>query len=607
MTLGQVVYVSGSQGNRIAVKLASATAEQGSANTLGFVAETISAGGEGWVMTEGNLRKLNTVGLVGGQLIFLGTTPGTYTQMPPVAPDHGVRLGYAERISATVGSIYVKIDNGYELGELHDVIDNTTSGSYGDLLVKSGSVWTNLKQLTGSYGLTGSLTVINGGFTSSLFGTSSFAVSASYAQQSTSASYALTASYVNPLQQNVLITGSLNVSGSTFQVGNNTLLGNTTLSGSIIISGSLGSTPTVQIYGDTTHNGYIRFDPVTTNINTSISASYIYVSGSTSDLYFSQNGSGYSNTTRLRWIEGNLYTGLLNGGLLTTQSSTVYQVASGSGIVVNLGASLNDNPYPTITYVNWPNLSASIAPLSASYDQTFVAISSAGTIAVQGDPYYNGQVDTQIPVGYVLHQNRSTINGVATEPSLAYGIKQRQNVFISAFGPLKLSGYTLAVSGSSTGSLIVGSGTAYLDGGNYQTDPNNPAYITGTGTNVSRIFRYYDSGSNWVYDTNAGVGYTTIDPARYSNNGILTSVGAGNWSIQRVFFFPTSPLTPKPIVVYYGNAIYPTEAEAIANIAFETFDEAPNTAASAIYLGAIVISGNGVLTNTSTNYFSRTF
>ena len=132
------------------------------------------------------------------------------------------------------------------------------------------------------------------------------AISSSYARNSTTASFASTASYVNTLVQNVTITGSLNISGSTTQIGNNTLLGNTTLSGSIIISGSLGtSDPTVRIYGDTIHNGYIRFDPVITNINTSISASYIYVSGSTNDLYFSQNGNGYNNVTRLRWLEGN--------------------------------------------------------------------------------------------------------------------------------------------------------------------------------------------------------------------------------------------------------------------------------------------------------------
>ncbi len=48
--------------------------------------------------------------------------------------------------------------------------------SYGDLLVKSGSIWINSKQLTGSYGLTGSLTATS--FTGSLLGT---AATASYA------------------------------------------------------------------------------------------------------------------------------------------------------------------------------------------------------------------------------------------------------------------------------------------------------------------------------------------------------------------------------------------------------------------------------------------
>ena len=390
------------------------------------------------------------------------------------------------------------------------------------------------------------------------------------------------------------LTGALNITGSTVQVGNNTLLGNTNLSGSLIISGTLGGAPSIKIYGDTEHSGYIRFDPTTTNIDNSISASYIYVSGSTQDLYFSQNGKGYTNATRLRWIEGNLYTGLLNGGLITTSSSTVYQITSGSGIIVNLNASLSDNPYPTIQYVNWPNLSASIAPLTASYQQAFVGVQSNGTIFAQGTPFANGQFDTLINIGTVLFQNGSTINGVKTQPTVAYGFEQRQSIFTRAFGPLKLSGLTLAPSGSSTGSLVVGSGTAYADGANYVADPNDPSYVVDGGTNVSKIFRYYDSGSTFVYDTNAGAGYGAIDPTKYSNNGTLTTVSPGDWSIQRVFWFPNS--VAKAIVVYYGNASYATEAEAIANINIENFVEAPNTAANAIYLGAIVISGNGVFT-----------
>jgi len=405
----------------------------------------------------------------------------------------------------------------------------------------------------------------------------------------------------------LILTGSLNITGSTTQVGNNTLLGNTLLSGSIIISGSNppGSViPSVRIYGDTQHNGYIRFDPVTTNIDTSISASYIYVSGSTNDLYFSQNGSGYNNVTRLRWLEGNLYTGLLHGGLISQLTSTTYQIGSGSGIIVDLNTSIGDDPYPTIQFLDWGNLSASIAPLSASYDQQFVAINSSNQIFAQGIPYNNGDYNDKIPIGIVLHQNRSTINGVQTFPGVAYGWKQRSFDFIKAFGGLKISGYTLSQSGSSARGLLLSGGTAWVDGRNYTIDPTMPSYIEeAVGTTTSKIFRYYQSGSNWEsnwgYNTNGGAGFTDIDPTQYSDAGTLRSVGSNKWTVQRVFYFPNS--ATKALFVYYGNAEYDNEAAALAAVDTETFTEAPNTAASAIYIGFMLLRHNADF-NTPASY-----
>jgi hypothetical protein len=467
-------------------------------------------------------------------------------------------------------------------------------------------------EITGSLDISDRLIVRNG-ITGSLFGTATNAISSSYALSASQAqnatlfdgrsrqTFATTGS--NSFIGSQTITGSVNISGSTTQIGNNTLLGTTLLSGSITISGSLGSAiPSVQIYGDIRQAGYHRFDPVTTNIDNTVSASYIYVSGSTNDLYFSQNGSGYTNVTRLRWLEGNLYTGLLNGGVITSQSSTVYQVSSGSGIIVDLNASLSDNPYPIIKYINWRNLSASIAPLSASYDQTFVAIDDTGNIYAQGTPFFDGQFDTVINIGLVLHQNRSTINGFKTQPSVAYGTVQKTNIFTRAFGPLKLSGFTVAVSGSSTGSIVVGSGTAYADGASYAIDPNNPSYVVDSGTSTSKIYRYYQSGSGWVYNTNGGSGYPNLDPTYYSNNGVLDTVGASNYSIQRVFWFPNS--VAKAIVVYYGNKIYGTLNDCEANINIESFVEAPNTQANAIYLGAYCIKGGTNTTLQNPAHFS---
>jgi hypothetical protein len=391
-------------------------------------------------------------------------------------------------------------------------------------------------------------------------------------------------------------TGSMSITGSTTQIGNNTLSGNTVLSGSIIISGALGQpNPTISVFGDLNQTGYTRYLPVTTNLDTSLSASYIFVSGSTQDLYFSQNSKGYNNVTRLRWIEGNLYTGIFNGGLISQINSNTYQIGSGSGVIVNLNASFNDNPYPTTNYVNWGNLTNTIDALSASFDQQFVAINSSATIIAQGIPFTDGQYNTLMPIGVVVHQNHSTINAVQTFPSVGYGWKQRSYDFIKAFGPLKISGYNLSPSGSSARSLVLGGGVSWVDGRNYTIDPNNPSYITeAVGITVSKIYRYYQTATDWGYDTNNGAGYTTIDPTQYSNNGTLTPVPTNNWTIQRVYYFPNS--ATKAFYIYYGNAHYANQADALAAVTTETFTEAPNTAANAIYVGYMLLRHNADFT-----------
>ena len=149
ITKGQVVYISGAQGNRVAVKLARANSELTSKDTIGLVAESITAGAEGWVINAGSLEKLNTNSLTAGDTIYLSpTTAGAYTTTRPVAPDHTVILGFVQRVSTTVGSIYIKVDNGYELDELHNVL--IANPINGDLLqYQTSGLWQNTNLLDG--------------------------------------------------------------------------------------------------------------------------------------------------------------------------------------------------------------------------------------------------------------------------------------------------------------------------------------------------------------------------------------------------------------------------------------------------------------------------
>lgn len=125
----QVVRISGAQGQRLAVNLAQANNDNNSADTLGIVCETIATNAEGFIMTMGQLENVNTTGSlqsetwVDGDVLYLSpTTAGKITNIKPSgATGHIVILGYVEYAHAVNGKIYVKVMNGWELDELHNV------------------------------------------------------------------------------------------------------------------------------------------------------------------------------------------------------------------------------------------------------------------------------------------------------------------------------------------------------------------------------------------------------------------------------------------------------------------------------------------------------
>lgn len=157
---GQVVYVSGAQGNRVTVSLAQADADSTSATIIGVIAYAIADGAEGYVITEGVIKGVNTNGFTEGAPVYLSpTTPGALTQTKPEAPQHLVLVGYCVRADATVGEILIKTQNGYEIGELHDVYVNNPQS--GQLLIYDATAgqtrWENASLTAGT-----NVTITNG-------------------------------------------------------------------------------------------------------------------------------------------------------------------------------------------------------------------------------------------------------------------------------------------------------------------------------------------------------------------------------------------------------------------------------------------------------------
>jgi len=148
------VSEGGSQGGRLAVVKAKADSDANSATTIGLVTETIPNNQEGFVTISGKVSKINTTGAksfggletwVDGDVLYLDPVNAGYlTKVKPQAPEHTIIVGWIAYAHANNGRIFVKVDNGYEIDELHNV--KITSPTDGDVLIYDGTqnVWKNV-------------------------------------------------------------------------------------------------------------------------------------------------------------------------------------------------------------------------------------------------------------------------------------------------------------------------------------------------------------------------------------------------------------------------------------------------------------------------------
>ena len=166
LTKGTVVYISGATGQISTVTKALASGDSTSAQTLGVISADLANNTNGYVTIIGLVTDIDTSAYTDGQQLYLSpTTAGTYTATKPYAPNHLVYVAIVEYAHAIHGKLFVKVQNGYELDELHNVSAQNPTNGQTLIYNESTSLWEK-HTLTAGTGISvsngaGSITVTN--------------------------------------------------------------------------------------------------------------------------------------------------------------------------------------------------------------------------------------------------------------------------------------------------------------------------------------------------------------------------------------------------------------------------------------------------------------
>ena len=151
---GTVVYINGATAGYPTIAKALANDDATSAQTIGMVQDNISNNSNGVVVIVGQITGIDTSAYTAGTQLYLsGTTAGTVTSTKPYAPLHLVYVGIVTTQNAVNGVIEVKVQNGVELEELHNVDALNPNNNDGIFYNSTSELWEH-KQISTVLGYT---------------------------------------------------------------------------------------------------------------------------------------------------------------------------------------------------------------------------------------------------------------------------------------------------------------------------------------------------------------------------------------------------------------------------------------------------------------------
>lgn len=364
-------------------------------------------------------------------------------------------------------------------------------------------------------------------------------------------------------------------------------------------SSTFANTGSNVFAGNQEISGSLQLNPTADPGNFNIDSSFLFVSTSADNTEFNLHYRNNGALWETHWLEERTDTGLVWGGVVTFSGTTMF-ITPGAGLIVNHNANTGSHGDTQATYVTFGPITASATFISSS-QVTYLLIDTDGSLIQQTSIFTPQQYNEKLPLGYIFCLTTSSISSYADARVTTYGQDEQQSQFIRAFGPLKINGYDLTPQSGSL-RLSIGAGRAYRAGGFYSQNPQNPSVydsdLVATGSFV-RVYRDPAVVGGFKATLNGFVPFTTIDPTMYDDGtGTLASVGAGEWTIQRLFQGVVNGIT----YVYYGQNKYDSLAAAIQSINTEPFEESPTSILALPFIGYVITKGDTTnLSDTANN------
>jgi hypothetical protein len=263
-------------------------------------------------------------------------------------------------------------------------------------------------------------------------------------------------------------------------------------------------------------------------------------------------------------LEGN---GVISGmGLSINADTTKFNIASGTYHVIGKGniyyAGQSGITVPTITTAN----------------STYIGLSTIGIVVQQLTKFTPTQRRAIIPLGLLIHSNKTNINAINNLPEVAKNLHSQFYDLLCNLKSFNGSGNVFSANGDNM-FVNKSGGTLWKKGVNFENDNQNPHLKSLSALTAPTNLRYRDSSGVETSDTQS---ILTL----YEVGGILQSIPNSKFAIQRVYLFPTNLVRIQP-----GKELYNSQSLAQQGITSEVFEAESNIAQNGLLRAYLIIEG----------------